>query len=438
MTESPFARTAEGAVSGVRSNGVDSFLGIPLAAPPTGRGRGLPPQPAKPWQGVRQATVFGDWSLQPHFPAMSTHATETSSEDCLYLNVWTPTSAMESPVLVIVHGGGFQIGSGAAPAYQGGRLAASGIVVVTFNYRLGALGFDHGPLWIQDQIAALKWVQRNISAFGGDPARVTVVGMSAGGVSVNALNLSPEAKGLFDQAIIISGGGDSLFSPGPQSGVPTIDQDGPAPIRAVAFEGGRGETPFIDGRFVDLLPSQALAAGASNARRVIVGYSTFEGSLLDTLGLPADLLAQVFASPDNSPRADGYDLYGELVFRRPARDLAILSAGQAAETWLFDFGYVPEHLRGQARGAGHGAALYAMLGTLDAAYSELGATPTDTDWRVAAGLRDRILAFVEGDEPDLPGRVAWSPLKTTAPLALTIGGDGGERIAPPRDLARGP
>lgn len=368
---------------------------------------------------------------------MPTHATETSSEDCLWLNVWAPPGAVDRPVLVIVHGGGFQIGSGAAPAYRGDRLAASGIVVVTFNYRLGALGFDHGPLWIQDQIAALKWVQRNIQAFGGDPGRVTLAGMSAGGVSVNALNLCPEARGLFDQAIVVSGGGDSLFSPAPRPPAQSIDPDAPAPVRTPAFDGGRGETPCVDGRFVDRLPSQALAAGVSNASRLIVGYSTFEGSLLDTLGLPADLMAQVFASPENAPRADGYDLYGELVFRRPARALALLSAGHAAETWLFDFGYAPEGLRGQARGAGHGAALYALLGTLDPAYAELGATPTEADRRVAAGFRDRILAFILGGEPNFPGRIAWTPLKASAPLALAIGDDGRERMEQPQDLARG-
>ena len=437
MTETPIASTTDGIVSGLRANGVDSFLGIPFAAPPTGPRRGQPPLAVDAWQGVRTATAFCDWSLQPDFPAMSTHATGTSSEDCLYLNVWTPTGAMDRPVLVIVHGGGFQIGSGTAPAYRGDRLAAFGVVVVTFNYRLGALGFDHGPLWIQDQIAALKWVQRNIQAFGGDPRRVTLAGMSAGGVSVNALNLSPEAKGLFDQAIVISGGGDSLFSPGPHPAAQSIDHNAPAPVRTPAFDGGRGETPFVDGVFVDRLPLQALAAGVSNARRLIVGYSTFEGSLLDTLGLPADLLAQVFASPENSPSADGYDLYGELVFRRPARELALLSAGHAAETWLFDFGYAPQSLTGQSRGAGHGAALYALLGTLDPAYAELGATPTEADWRVAAGLRDRILAFIEGGEPNLSERVTWTPLEASAPLALAIGDDGRERMAQPRDLARG-
>jgi para-nitrobenzyl esterase len=419
----------------VRANGVDSFLGIPFAAPPTGRRRGQPPQPAEAWQGVRRAAEFGDWSLQPFFPAMPTHATETSSEDCLYLNVWAPVGAVDRPVLVIVHGGGFQIGSGAAMAYRGDRLAASGIVVVTFNYRLGALGFDHGPLWIQDQIAALEWVQRNIQTFGGDPRRVTLAGMSAGGVSVNALNLSPEANGLFDQAIVISGGGDSLFSPAPHPTPQSIDHNAPTPVRTPAFDGGRGETPYVDGAFVDRLPSQALAAGVSNASRLVVGYSTFEGSLLDTLGLPADLLAQVFASPENSPSADGYDLYGELVFRRPARELALLSAGHAAETWLFDFGYVPQNLRGKARGAGHGAALYALLGTLNPAYAELGATPTDPDWRIAAGFRDRILAFIEGGEPNLPDKITWTPLMASAPLALTIGDDGRERMEQPRDLA---
>jgi len=437
VTEGPLARTTDGQVSGTLANGVECFLGLPFAAPPLGALRGQPPAPVAPWHGVRSATAFGQWSLQPPFPAMLTHSAETASEDCLYLNVWTPAGGADLPVLVIVHGGGFQIGSGAAPAYQGEHIAASGIVVVSFNYRLGALGFDHGPLWIQDQIAALTWVQRNVHAFGGDRRRVTLAGMSAGGVSVNALNLSPEAKGLFDQSIVISGGGDSLFSLDPCPVIEPIEYASPPPMRAPAFAGGRGEAPFVDGHFVDRLPSEAFLAGASNARRTIIGYSDFEGSLLDTLDLPPELMAQALSSPEHSSRANGYDLYGELIFRRPARDLAALASLAAVETWLFDFTYVPESLKGKARGASHGAALYAMLDTLDAAYQELGTTPTAHDQRVAAGFRDRIVRFIQGGSPNIPGRVDWQPLKASAPLALTINEDGSESVVLPRDLARG-
>ena len=437
MTEGPLARTTDGLVSGTLANGVECFLGIPFAAPPLGALRGQPPAPVAPWRGVRAANQFGQWSLQPSFPAMLTHSAETASEDCLYLNVWTPAGGADLPVLVIVHGGGFQIGSGAAPVYQGKHIAESGIVVVTFNYRLGALGFDHGPLWIQDQIAALTWVQRNVHAFGGDRRRVTLAGMSAGGVSVNALSLSPEARGLFDQSIVISGGGDSLFSPGPCPVIEPIEYASPPPMRAPAFAGGRGEAPFVDGHFVDRLPSEAFLAGASNARRMIVGYSDFEGSLLDTLDLPPELMAQALTSPEHSLQADGYDLYGELIFRRPARELAALASDLPIDIWLFDFGYVPESLKGKACGASHGAALYAMLGTLDAAYPELGTTPTAHDQRVAAGFRDRIVRFIQGGSPNVPGRIDWQPFKASAPLALTINEDGSESVVLPRDLARG-
>jgi carboxylesterase type B len=200
--------------------------------------------------------------------------------------------------------------------------------------------------------------------------------MSAGGVSVNALNLSPRACGLFNQALIISGGGDSLFSPSISQPPQPIDLEGPAPMRRPAFEMGREEAPGMDGTFIAQLPSQALMEGCSNARRIMVGYSSFEGSLLDSLAIPPDLIVQALDGQGLYPNADEYDLYGELIFRRPANQLAMLAASGPAEVWLFDYGYVPEAQRGHSRGAAHGAALYALMETLDPAYSELACAPT--------------------------------------------------------------
>jgi para-nitrobenzyl esterase len=221
-------RVTGGRVEGVagRSPSVRAFKGIPFAAAPVGDRRWQAPGPVVPWTGVKRATTFGASCAQrlvadnrPWTYEFMTH--NEVSEDCLYLNVWTPAgSARERrPVFVYVYGGAFTEGSAAVPLYDGEGLASKGIVVVTFNYRLGALGFlahpgltataaSHasGNYGLLDQIAALAWVRDNIAAFGGDPHRVTIAGQSAGGMSVHALIVSPLAKGLFHRAIVQSGG----------------------------------------------------------------------------------------------------------------------------------------------------------------------------------------------------------------------------------------
>jgi para-nitrobenzyl esterase len=213
-----------GQLSGIRlRDGNRAFLGIPYAAPPVGALRWRPPKPALPWDDVRPATGFGPSSFQFPPPANSLYfgGETVFSEDCLYLNIYTgPSKSSSRPVLVWFHFGAFQIGSASNPIYNGEKLAAEGITVVTVNYRLGVLGFlahkelsvesEHrtsGNYGIRDQIAALEWVQRNIEAFGGDPRNVTIGGVSAGGTSVHVLRASPLAKSLFCKAICESGPG---------------------------------------------------------------------------------------------------------------------------------------------------------------------------------------------------------------------------------------
>ncbi len=212
----PIVRIDGGLVRGADAAGVNSFLGLPYAAPPTGNLRWRPPQPASSWSGVRDATQFGPGCPQalarnPFLPP------GTISEDCLNLNVYTPTlrSGSDRPVLVWIHGGGLVQDGGRN--YDGTKLAAAGTVVVTINYRLGALGFlahpalasrpggAAGNYGLMDQQAALRWVQRNIARFGGDPHNVTIAGQSAGGLSVLAQMVSPGARGLFQRAIVQSG-----------------------------------------------------------------------------------------------------------------------------------------------------------------------------------------------------------------------------------------
>ncbi|MEI6840099.1 MAG: carboxylesterase family protein [Methanomicrobiales archaeon] len=212
-------KTDTGYISGLQENGLRVYLGIPFAAPPTGDLRWKPPAPVTPWEGVKEAKAF---SANPPQPPSGSPVPVSMSEDCLYLNVWTPAKSADEklPVMVFFYGGAF---AQVAPfdtiaLYNGTTLAQKGVIIVTTNYRLGALGFMAHPqldneslnnvsgnYGILDQQATLQWVQRNIGAFGGEPSRVTIFGQSAGGESVLIHLVSPQSKGLYSQALVESG-----------------------------------------------------------------------------------------------------------------------------------------------------------------------------------------------------------------------------------------
>jgi para-nitrobenzyl esterase len=235
--------TESGQVKGVSGTdpSITVFKGIPFAAPPVGNLRWRPPQPPLPQQGMIDAGSFGASCIQSIVPERKPWTYEFMthgkiSEDCLFLNVWTPAKSPSErrPVFFYIYGGGFSEGSGAVPVYDGEGLARKGLVVVTANYRIGVLGFlahpelskesdskVSGNYGLLDQIAALRWVQKNIAAFGGDPHRVTIAGQSAGGMSVHSLIASPLAKGLFHRAIVQSGG-SSVGGGGIALGVRTL------------------------------------------------------------------------------------------------------------------------------------------------------------------------------------------------------------------------
>ncbi len=201
-----------GDLAGLTKDGVHMFFGIPYVAAPTGPNRWKAPQSMRPWEGVREAKAFGARCLQTVGASFDSRVTE-ESEDCLFLNVWTATlgSQARCPVIVWIHGGGNLGGAGSEDATDGSQLAQSGIVVVSFNYRLGALGFLSHPsigsnFAVLDQIAALRWVQRNITAFGGDPDNVTLMGQSAGAQAVRVLLSCPTADGLYHRAVMQSAG----------------------------------------------------------------------------------------------------------------------------------------------------------------------------------------------------------------------------------------
>ena len=230
------ARVTGGEVQGTVVNGVAAFKGIPFAAPPVGANRWRSPQPVVPWSGVKKADTFGPACMQDTAFAARLGAPTAASEDCLYLNVWTPAknSAERLPVMVWIYGGAFVGGATNWPLYDGTHFAQKGVVLVSVAYRVGAFGFladaelsresghGSGDYGLEDQIAALEWVRDNIARFGGDPHRVTVFGESAGGISVSMLAASPRAKGLYQRAISESGGSLTPPRSGRGQGVPTL------------------------------------------------------------------------------------------------------------------------------------------------------------------------------------------------------------------------
>lgn len=325
IATTPVAKTDAGDVAGADADGVRAFLGIPYAAPPMGKDRWRAPQPVAPWQGLREANAFGPNCPQAIVPGGFGPWTQeyvpagAVSEDCLSLNVWSlpPSKAAPLPVLVWIHGGGFTSGSASVPVYDGAALARQGVVVVSINYRLGLLGFlgsrdfretGGGNFGLQDQIAALQWVKRNIRAFGGDPARVTIAGQSAGAASVHALILSPLARGLFAGAIPQSGVGLGLDV---DLGLASRDsaEKGAAAFLAAAGAGsidkaraldlsqltaaymkmggrpgqidGYRPAPYADGAVLPLDPKAAFAEGAYNDTPVLIGMTADEGSGLN-------------------------------------------------------------------------------------------------------------------------------------------------------------
>lgn len=297
-------RIDTGLVSGVTNGKVTAFKGIPYAAPPIGDLRWREPRPAASWQGVRPADrfsagcvqrksgAFGPWSAE----FIAKNAMEGgSSEDCLYLNVWTVAakSGEKRPVIVWIHGGGFNSGSGDVPVYDGEGLASKGVVMVTINYRLGVFGFlaypglhPSGNYALLDIIAALHWVRKNIAAFGGDPANVTIAGQSAGAFAVNYLMASPLAKGLFQRAIAESGTamtGAQPLSHAEAAGAKFAESLGAksiAELRAKppeALQGKYNPGPVIDGYVVPEDVRTVFEQGRQNDVPLLAGCNADDG-----------------------------------------------------------------------------------------------------------------------------------------------------------------
>ena len=458
----PEVRAEGGALLGERTGQIAAFKGIPYAAAPVGNQRWRAPLPAPSWDSVRDAAQPGNDCLQNRRADDKGVTSLPMSEDCLYLNVWTPdvTPAARLPVMVWIHGGGFTSGSGSAVIMDGARLAARGVVVVTFNYRLGRFGFFAHPelkaessggavgnYGLMDQIAALEWVQRNIRAFGGDAGNVTIFGESAGGDSVNQLMLAAPARGLFAKAISQSGGG--------RTPLPMLDRDQPglpsAEARGLAFAKDMGikdgdalqqlralpaakvlgkidlltpEKDTYSGLMIDgLLVSSTAADGFAAGRQAKVPYMV--GATSDELGMVPgmlrgfvnkDLVTRLGGSVEAVTAAyggkDGFKRHiaSDMLFVEPARFMAMSAAKAGQRVYLYRFGYVAEAKRADQEGAWHATDVAYVFDNLAA----MGHKLTPADEAMAASMADAWTAFARSGVSGVKGQPAWPEYSTSS------------------------
>jgi para-nitrobenzyl esterase len=476
MTREPVVRLSDGAVRGKAGSGGYAFLGIPYAAPPFGANRMRPPQPVRPWAGERDATAFGPTVPKGDYPPQYTQLFPEEvipGEDCLNLNVWTPDpGASGLPVLVWIHGGSFMNGSGSVGAYDGAAFARDGVVCVTINYRLAAEGFlslDDGiaNLGLLDQLAALRWVRDNIAAFGGDPARVTVAGESAGAMSVTTLLSMPLADGLFARAIAQSGAGahtlaspdahkvggylaDALGVPADRESIKAVPLDklvqaasdlvvevqtapdparwGPLTLSLLPF------APAIDGQVLPGAPLEAMAAGQGGDIPLLIGSNRDEARLFlvapGTIDLIDDSALAVAAGAyglagnslevyrANRPGRSPGDVLAAVItdwfFRVPAIRVAE-ARGAATRTWMYRFDW-PRPQANHGLGACHAVEIPYVFDTVTRA--ELGPLLGDSPAQGVADRAHRVwVDFITSGEP------GWAPYDTVSRTTALLTGE---------------
>jgi para-nitrobenzyl esterase len=464
---SAMLRIDSGELIGTRSASVQRFLGVPYAAAPVGSLRWKPPQPVTPWIAPRSATTYGPDCAQVPVPGDAAPLGGTLGEDCLYLNIWAPARpAAGAPVLVWLPGGGFVNGGTSAAVFDGSAFAEQGIVVVSINYRLGRLGFfahpaltaesapPHGNYGYMDQQAALRWIQRNIAAFGGNPARVTLMGESAGGQSVLDHLTMPSSGGLFHGAIVLSGGGRTLLGGFPlqddASRLPSAEEIGVNFARAAGVRGTDAEAlgrlralpvedvigranmtallvtavlpmgrlqftrgPIVDGELLPRVEAASFASGAFTPVPVMIG--TTSADLGTYLPLSKRRLWKSFAEDDRALARQFYDptgkapalavasaAAGDRTMHEPARFVARALTAKGAPAYRYRFSYVADSLRSGNTGAGHASELPFLFRTLEA---RLGDSVTAQDRRVATMFNAYVANFVRTGNPngtDLP------------------------------------
>lgn len=451
----------------VEGTAVQVFRGIPYAAPPVGDLRWREPAPVPPWKGVQSATDFGNICHQgPALAAMTGEPLPTRSEDCLYLNVWTAAVGSETkrPVMVWIHGGGLTLGWGHQRGYDGTRLAQQGVVLVSINYRLGALGFLAHPLLneeagasgnygLKDQIAALEWVQRNIEAFGGDPDNVTIFGESAGGTSVHALLASPRSKGLVHRGIAqspwVTGSNYALLD----KALPTIGSatengrqwidahfegiDSLAKLRALsaeelfkAQEAGYAVAVTVDGNFMPDLAVNVFARGEQLDVPVIAGTNTDEGTIFQGMllfntpeayraamqqrfGEYADTILKLYPATDSgSLFAVKNQLITDTWFVQNTRNMLVGMAKVPSKAWQYHFSRrAPQ---APMLGAFHGLEIGYAFGNLDP-------DAAAEDQALSNAMTGYWVQFAKSGDPNVEGLPAWPAYDPETDRHLELG-----------------
>jgi para-nitrobenzyl esterase len=477
-----------GRVAGAVANGIASFKGIPFAAPPVGALRWKAPQPVKGWTGVRQATSFGVSCMQDAAMAKLFGAPEGMSEDCLYLNVWTPAKSAgdKLPVMVWIYGGGFVLGQTSVPVYDGTKLADKGVVLVSVAYRVGAFGFlahpdlsresgkGSGNFGLQDQIAGLQWVKANIAKFGGDPNRVTIFGESAGGIAVSMLAASPAAKGLFHRAISESGGsfGSAKYANEGGVNVPPLkvaeakgkaflDKLGATSIDAArqldankvqAAQGpGLAATdsfwPVFDG---DVLPGdqyELYQAKRFNDTPILIGTNSDEGALFLPPGVTAARFEQLvrggFATQADAILA-AYPHATDAEAVKSTKDL-FRESNFAWHTWAWAmlqtekgkgkaFVYYFDHRTPRSpNGANHGDEIGYVFRNLGGPAIGVPGPPPPVrpeDTKISDLMSSYWVNFAKNGDPNGPGLTAWPAFSPSAQNAMIFDTQPGARPLP--------
>ncbi len=452
----------QGTLNGATEDDVQVFRDIPFAAAPVGDLRWRAPQPGPSWAGARDATAFG-----PICPQTTGQYTKDlkQSEDCLSLNVWSPntTAAAKLPVMVWIYGGGFMNGGASIQFYDGTDLAKRGAVIVSFNYRLGELGFfahpalasEHtsdeatGNFGLLDQIAALKWVRANIATFGGDPNNVTIFGESAGGMSVNDLMVSPMARGPFAKAISESGLGlnviptlsqanDKSVEVATQWGVTGDDAAALQKLRAVKVETilkghngiEGGVTPFLDGKVITGQMSVLFAKGEIAKVPYIAGSNSNEASLAPAIGTDVvkdldkfgDVLPKVRAIYEADGKLTdeefGRQVFGDSLFTAAAQTLAGFVDKNGSPARVYQFAYIADHFRGKVPGVNHGAEIPFVFGFRGLGF--LANFTSDLDRKVAQQMGDYWVNFAKTGDPNGAGIPAWPAFSETSRQTLLV------------------
>lgn len=462
LSSRPEVATSSGAVRGTTEGDVHVFRGIPFAQPPVGALRLAAPEPVKPWEGVRDALTFGPPAPQSQaFARAPKVPADTAGDDrgWLTLNIWTPDlGSARLPVLVWIYGGGYTDGRADDPLYDGARLAReNGVIVVSLNYRLGAEGFGFfagapANRGLLDQMAALTWVRDNIEPFGGDPARVTVFGESAGGGSVAALLAMPRARGLFGRAIVQSMPG-KFYSrglaerlghttaglagvPATAAGIASVAPDDLAAIttkvaRQLAadparwgIEANRPVSPVVDGDILPRSPWEALAAGQARDVTLLGGHTRNEWLTImapagQLGGMPAAVVAQYFEAltPDGGkayraafPEAQPWQLYEKLMtdwsFRVPLVQLLDAQVAGGGTAYGYELAWKASIFGRSVDGAPHGSDLPLVFGNLGV--GPFGGEPSEDAEGLSARMRTAWTSFAAGGGPGWP---AYDPAR---------------------------